>query len=231
MSICENYVAIKHRVEAAAKRAGRAPEDITLIAVTKFVEIPRIEEALPGGVTDVGENRVQDLKEKLNFFELHGLRTHLIGQLQTNKVKYVCNQVGLIQSVDRLELLAKLEQQSLKNNGMQDILIQVNIGDESQKGGVSLVDLPALFESAVISPHLNVRGLMCVPPAVEGELVRPYFKRMYELYREFQRKYPDCSIDTLSMGMSHDFELAIEEGATMVRVGTAIFGQRIVHKV
>ena len=229
MSIYENALLIKERFREACLASGRAPEDVTLIAVTKFIEIPRIEEALPAGLTDVGENRVQDLKDKLNFFELHGLNTHLIGQLQTNKVKYICNQVGMIQSVDRSELLFKLEQQSAKNNGCQDILIQVNIGDEPKKGGVALKDLPALFESAVASQHLNVRGLMCVPPAVEGELVRPYFQKMYELFTGLKTAYPDRPIDTLSMGMSHDFDLAIREGATMVRVGTAIFGQRVTH--
>ena len=227
MSILENYLSVRERFEDACKCAGRDPSELTLIAVTKFIDIPRIAEALPGGVTDVGENRVQDLKDKLNFFEMNGLRTHLIGQLQTNKVKYICNQVSMIQSVDRPGLLNKLEQQSAKNGGIQDILIQVNIGDEPQKGGVAVDDLPGLFESAVSMEHLNVRGLMCVPPAVEGELVRPYFARMFKLYTDLAAAYPGRQIDTLSMGMSHDYELAIAEGANMVRVGTAIFGTRV----
>lgn len=227
--ICENLAVVKERIERACARCGRKAGEVTLITVTKFVETARIEEALAGGVTDVGENRVQDLKDKLTFFELHGLTTHLIGQLQTNKVKYVCNSVDLIQSVDRMELLDKLMKQAEKNGAAQDILLQVNIGDEPQKGGVSISELPELLKVAASAERLNLRGLMCVPPAVEGELVRPYFQRMYRLFEECRDAHKDLRFDTLSMGMSHDFELAIEEGATMVRVGTAIFGQRVRH--
>lgn len=227
--IGQNYLDVKARVENACMRCGRKQSEVTLVTVTKFVEIERIEEALKAGVTDVGENRVQDLKDKLTFFELHGLNTHLIGQLQTNKVKYVCNQVGLIQSVDRIELVEKLGAIAERNGKSQDILLQVNIGDEPQKGGVPVSEIETLACRAMESGRLSVRGLMCVPPAVEGELVRPYFQRMYALYGDLKSRHPDWRIDTLSMGMSHDFELAIEEGATMVRVGTAIFGPRSRH--
>lgn len=221
-----NYCDVRSRMESACARSGRGAGDVRLIAVTKFVDIPRIAEAVTAGVTEVGENRVQDLKEKLNFFEQHGLTTHFIGQLQTNKLKYVCNRVGTIQSVDRAALCEKLEQAAAANGGVQDVFVQVNIGDEPQKGGISIPELPSLVGILSECSHLCVKGLMCVPPAGEPEAARPYFRRMYELFCRLRREYPKLPIAELSMGMSHDFEVAIEEGATMVRVGTAIFGER-----
>lgn len=224
--IFDNYCDVRERMESACARAGRRACDVRLIAVTKFVDILRIAEAAHAGVTEVGENRVQDLKEKLNFFEQHGLNTHFIGQLQTNKLKYVCNRVGTIQSVDRAALCEKLEQAAAANDSVQDVFAQVNIGDEPQKGGISISELPSLVGILSECSHLRVKGLMCVPPALEPEAARPYFGRMYELFCRVRQEYPKLPITELSMGMSHDFSVAIEEGATMVRVGTAIFGER-----
>lgn len=228
MTIRENVESVRERMRLACRRSGRAEDDVKLIAVTKFVEAARIQEAVDAGVTEIGENRAQEFTEKLNFYKQNHLRAHFIGQLQTNKVKYVCGKADLIQSVDREPLLDAIRAYAERNGLTQDILIEVNIGREIQKGGVMPEALPALVDRIAACPHVRMRGLMCVPPAIEQEAVRPYFRDMRDLFEHMQRMYPELPIDTLSMGMSHDFETAIEEGATTVRVGTAIFGPRTI---
>ena len=228
MTIRENLESVREQMTLACQRSGRAESEVTLIAVTKFVETERIAEAVAAGVTEIGENRAQEFTEKLNFYKQNHLRTHFIGQLQTNKVKYVCGKADLIQSVDREPLLDAILSYAKRNGITQDITIEVNIGREAQKGGVMPEALFALLERIATSQHVRMRGLMCVPPAIDREAVRPYFREMRTLFERIKREYPALPVDTLSMGMSHDFPTAIEEGATTVRVGTAIFGPRII---
>lgn len=228
MTIRENLESVREKMHLACQRCGRAESDVTLIAVTKFVETARIQEAVDAGVTEIGENRAQEFTEKLTFYKQNHLRAHFIGQLQTNKVKYVCGKADMIQSVDREPLLDAILRYAERNGVMQDITIEVNIGREAQKGGVTPEALPALLDRIAGLQNVRLRGLMCVPPALEKEAVRPYFREMRTLFERMRNLYPTLPIDTLSMGMSHDFETAIEEGATTVRVGTAIFGPRTI---
>ncbi len=224
--IAERIERVREQVIKAALRSGRDPEEVRLMAVTKFVDTARIGEAADAGITLIGENRAQEFTEKLTFYKQRNLEAHFIGQLQTNKVKYICGNADLIQSVDRAGLLETLERRADKLGIVQPILLQVNIGDEPQKGGVEPDALDAFLEQAAACEHLSVRGFMCVPPAGEPEATRPYFRRMKALFDDARQSYNTLPIDTLSMGMSHDYPVAIEEGATLVRVGTAIFGPR-----
>ena len=228
MTIRDNLEQVRERMALACQRSGRPERDVTLIAVTKYVETARIAEAVAAGVTEIGENRAQEFSEKLNFYKQNHLRAHFIGQLQTNKVKYVCGKADLIQSVDREPLLDAISAYAAKHGVTQDILIEVNIGREEQKGGVLPEALEALTERIAALDCVRLRGLMCVPPAVDGEAVRQYFREMRDRFEHLRTAYPGLPIDTLSMGMSHDYDVAIEEGATVVRVGTAIFGPRII---
>ncbi|MEA4938198.1 MAG: YggS family pyridoxal phosphate-dependent enzyme [Christensenella sp.] len=226
MSISENIALVREEIALSAARAGRAADEIKLIAVSKYQPTERMLEAFEAGIRDFGENHAQELNEKKTFFELHGCKVHFIGQLQTNKIKYVCGFADLIESVDRQTLASQLEQKAASREVVQDILIQVNIGAEEQKGGVTDGDLDCFADLIQESPHLRLRGLMCVPPALEAEQARPYFRRMRERFDQLQQRFDRETFDTLSMGMSHDFSVAIEEGATQVRVGTRIFGAR-----
>ncbi len=226
MDISENCGIVMEKVRGACLAAGRDPSGVRVIAVTKYVETERIEEAVRFGMNEVGENRVQELKDKQTYFAERALRVHMIGQLQLNKVKYICNRVDMIQSVDRKELADKIDQISCRNGAVQDILLQVNIGAEPQKGGVDVSMLDDLYGYVSGKEHLRLRGLMCVPPAAEGDLVRSSFARMYSLFTKIAGMDRSGCFDTLSMGMSHDYDLAILEGATMVRIGSAIFGVR-----
>ncbi len=226
MTIRENLETVRETMRLACERCGREASDVTLIAVTKFVDTGRILEAVEAGVTEIGENRAQEFTEKLNFYKQHQLRAHFIGQLQTNKVKYICGKADLIQSVDREPLLDAIAAFAGRNGITQDILIEVNIGREAQKGGISPEALPQLVDRIAAQEHVRLRGLMCVPPAVDKEAVRPYFREMRAWFERLRTSFPTLPIDTLSMGMSHDYDIAIEEGATTVRVGTAIFGPR-----
>ena len=228
MSIAENLEKVRESMRLACQRSGRPESDVTLIAVTKYVDTARIFEAVQAGVTEIGENRAQEFTEKLNFYKQNHLKAHFIGQLQTNKVKYICGKADLIQSVDREPLLDAIHAYAERNGIRQDILIEVNVGREAQKGGVMPEALEALAERIAGLGHVRLRGLMCVPPAVEKEAVRPFFREMRAWFERLKSAYPEQMLDTLSMGMSHDFDTAIEEGATTVRVGTAIFGPRII---
>ncbi|MDL2217076.1 YggS family pyridoxal phosphate-dependent enzyme [Christensenellaceae bacterium OttesenSCG-928-M15] len=228
MNIQENYKNVMDGMKNACEKSGRNIEDVTLIAVTKFVPIERIAPLVELGVRHVGENRVQELLSKQSFFEESGCSMHLIGQLQTNKVKYIVGSVELIQSVDRLSLAVEIEKQAEKRGVVQNILVQVNIGEEMQKGGADTAEVMALLSAIEEMPHIKAQGLMCIPPAVDQEAARPYFRHMRELYLTCKEKYGQA-FKHLSMGMSGDFEVAIEEGATMVRVGSALFGARDYH--
>ncbi|MEN6594534.1 MAG: YggS family pyridoxal phosphate-dependent enzyme [Clostridiaceae bacterium] len=224
--IAENLERVRETIALACARSGRKPQEVTLVAVSKYMDIEKIAEALEAGQKAFGENHAQELNEKKTFFEQHGCAVHFIGQLQTNKIKYVCGFAGLIESIDRLTLAESLQQKAEARGVVQDILIQVNIGEEEQKGGVTDGDLDCFAESLTAQKNLRVRGLMCVPPAVEAEQARNYFRQMRALFERMRGQSKFTAFDTLSMGMSHDYPVAIEEGATEIRVGTGIFGAR-----
>lgn len=216
-------------MESACARAGRKPESVQLVVVSKYQSTERMAEVVSAGILSFGENHAQELNEKKTFFEQHGCDVHFIGQLQTNKIKYVCGFAGMIESIDRQNLAQQLEQKAAAIDVLQDILIQVNIGAENQKGGVPDEDLDSFADSMAQYPHLRLRGLMCVPPAVEAEAARVYFRKMRAHYEALCGRFDPNVFNTLSMGMSHDFAAAIEEGATEVRVGSRIFGARDRH--
>lgn len=227
MTIKDNVNEVRENMAKAALRAGRNPEDITLCAVSKYIEVPKIKEALEAGVTILGENKVQELVDKLPQFS-EDVNFHMIGQLQTNKVKYIIDKVKLIHSLDRKSLLKTLDKEAKKKNIISDTLIQVNLTSDPNRGGVSIEELPEFIEEVGKYSSVRVRGLMCVAQNVDDEnIIREDFRRMR---LEFERlklyNISNVSGEILSMGMSHDYEIAIEEGATLVRVGTRIFGKR-----
>lgn len=226
MSIAENIAQVRANMADACRREGRKEDEVKLIAVTKYVEEDRIAEAFACGLMTVGENHAQEVRDKLTFYKQYGAELHFIGQLQSNKVKYIIGNARLIQSVDREKLLLDVDAHAKKLDLIQGILLQVNIGDEEQKGGAAMEDVPRLLELACGLKNVRVEGLMCVPPAVEAEAARPYFARLFELREALCARFPEQPLRELSMGMSHDYPQAILEGATMVRVGTAIFGKR-----
>ena len=227
MTIKDNVNEVRENMAKAALRAGRNPEDITLCAVSKYIDVPKIKEALEAGVTVLGENKVQELVDKLPQFS-EDVNFHMIGQLQTNKVKYIIDKVKLIHSLDRKSLLKTLDKEAKKKNIISDTLIQVNLTSDPNRGGVSIEELPEFVEEVGKYSSVRVRGLMCVAQNVDDEnIIREDFRRMR---LEFERlklyNISNVSGEILSMGMSHDYEIAIEEGATLVRVGTRIFGKR-----
>lgn len=228
MSIRENYIEICRNIADAAKRAGRRAEDITVIAVSKFVDEERIRQAHEAGANTFGESRAQELAEKMPMFEEFGADVHFIGQLQSNKVKYVIGRVKTIQSVDRIELANEISRLAQRKNIVQSVLVEVNIGSEPQKGGAEPDRLNEFLSSISRLPGIRVDGLMCIPPAVGEGDARRYFAGMRELFEKAKGyELPNVFMNTLSMGMSGDYRAAVAEGATMVRVGRALFGERI----
>jgi len=229
MSIAENVAKVKANIAAAAREAGRDPGEITLVAATKVQTSDTIRAAIAAGITICGENRVQELTAHLDDYAYDGAKIHFIGHLQTNKVRFVVGRVDLIESVDSPRLLEAIERQAEKLNLVQDVLLEVNIGREESKGGCLPEDLPALARQAMDLPHVRLRGLMAIPPvAAEPGANRRFFAATRQLYVDIRRQIGDndTDIDCLSMGMSGDYEDAIREGATLVRVGTALFGPR-----
>ncbi|NMA93958.1 MAG: YggS family pyridoxal phosphate-dependent enzyme [Clostridiales bacterium] len=219
---------IKDRVARAAQRSGRSPEDITIVAVSKLREPEEIEEAIAAGISDFGENKVQELELKYDKV-ISPLRWHLIGHLQRNKVKYIIDKVALIHSLDSLRLAKEIDKRAEQAGVVAEVLVQVNAAGEESKFGVSSEDAAPLIDKVLAGcSNVRIRGLMQIAPySEEPEDVRPYFKELKQLYDELSRiSHPNLSFDYLSMGMSGDFELAIEEGANMVRIGSAIFGDR-----
>ena len=225
--IAKNLETVRAKIKSAAVRAGRDPGSVTLIAVSKTKPVEMIEAAMAAGQTVFGENRVQELRDKYDALEGRAV-FHQIGGLQKNKVKYLIGRAALIESVDSRELAAEISRLSQKNGVTTDILIQVNIGREPQKSGVDPDEAENLVRFCSETPAVRVRGLMAIPPKCENpEDARPYFKEMYSLFLDIKSKNIDnIYMDTLSMGMTNDFEVAVEEGSTAVRVGTAIFGKR-----
>lgn len=226
-TIAENIAAIRARIDAAARLSGRTGADITLVAATKMNDAARVREAVAAGIDACGENRVQEMTEKLAEGAYTGAPLHFIGHLQTNKVRQVVGKVDLIQSVDSPELLAMIEKRAAMQDTVQDILLEVNIGGEAAKSGFSPEEIHAAAEMARALPHVQVRGLMTIPPvAAEPHGNLAYFEKMRWLYVDINTKIYDNKMEYLSMGMSGDFADAIRCGSNMIRVGTAIFGVR-----
>ena len=232
MSISENIAAVRERLATSARRAGRTPNDLALMAVTKTFPPERIREAYDAGLRLFGENRVQEFAAKAAAIaELREAEWHMIGHLQTNKAGKTAELFAAVDSVDSVKLAEKLDSSARKLGKKLSVLIEVNVGGEAAKSGVvpDSRGLEDLLQAAPRFEALEFRGLMTVPPFTDDpQDARPYYRRLRELRDAIAaRKLPGVGTDLLSMGMSHDFEVAIEEGSTCVRVGTAIFGERI----
>ena len=227
MSISSNIEQIHQQIAAACARCGRDPRTVRLVAVSKTKPAAMVEEAAAAGQLLFGESYVQEFTAKVEEVR-SPVEWHFIGGLQSNKVKYLRGKVSLIHSVDRLSLAREVDRQWARLGKRADVLIQVNLGAEESKSGSAEEETLDLVREVSQLPHLRIRGLMAIPPYMEDrEGVRPYFRRLRGLAEEIAgREMPGVEMAELSMGMSHDFEVAVEEGATLVRVGTAIFGER-----
>ena len=227
MSIQENIAQVRARIAEAARAAGRKPEEITLVGASKMNDAAACREAIAAGIDALGENRVQEMVQKLREHAYDGAPLHFIGHLQRNKVKQVVGQVALIQSVGSLELLEEIEKTAAARDLVQDILLEVNIGREAAKSGFDPAEVTAAAEAALSKPHVRMRGLMTIPPAdADRDTNMRYFEEVRTLYVDINAKLFHNELECLSMGMSGDYPDAIRAGATMVRVGTAIFGAR-----
>ena len=222
----ENLKSVYERIDAAARESGRTKDDILLVAVTKTHSPEIMNEAISCGVTDVGENRPQELRDKYPLVK--EARWHLIGQLQTNKIKYVIDKVCMIHSVDSIHLMEEINSHAKKRNLTMDILIQVNISGEETKFGIRPDEIDTMLEAAEGFSNIKVCGLMTILPKVNNSVsLRLHFVNIRRIYIDIsEKKYNNISMQYLSMGMSGDFETAIEEGSNMVRIGRAIFGER-----
>ena len=220
--IAENLKAVTQRISRSCEKSGRPPSDVKLVCVTKEADIAQIEEALTSGVKDVGENRVQDALLK---YKAIGDRAvwHLIGHLQTNKVRDAVKIFSLIHSIDSVHLAEAIDKEAKKINKIQDILIQVNTSGEESKFGIKPDEAADFFRKASLYPNINIQGLMAIAPEVDDpEDVRPFFRKLRELRGDLNSML-NTRYSMLSMGMTSDFEIAVEEGATIVRIGRAIF--------
>ena len=228
MSIAENIARIRREMEAAAIAAGRDPGSVQLCAATKMNDAGAVREAIRGGVDCCGENRVQELTAKLADDAYRGAPVHFIGHLQTNKVRQVVGKVDLIQSVDSLRLLEAIDREAKKQGIIQQILLEVNVGEEESKSGFRTEEVLPLLEKIGTYSNICIKGLMAIPPRAENSgdnLI--FFQKIYHLSVDIkEKKYDNVMVDCLSMGMSDDFADAIRCGSTMIRVGTAIFGPR-----
>ncbi|MDO4261586.1 MAG: YggS family pyridoxal phosphate-dependent enzyme [Eubacteriales bacterium] len=225
--VAENYRAVEERIRLACARSGRDPEDVTLIAVSKTKPVEMIREAMEAGARVFGENKVQELCDK--YEQLPGdLHWHLIGHLQRNKVKYIVDKAELIHSVDSLRLAEEISREAVKKGVEVRILIEVNVAQEESKFGVTVEEAPELVRQIAVLPQVHVEGLMTIAPYVDDpEENRPIFRALKKLAVDIKTKNIDnVHMDVLSMGMTGDYEVAVEEGATLVRVGTGIFGER-----
>ncbi len=227
MNLAQNLEHVKERIALACERVNRDPDEVTLVAVSKTKPLSMIEELIDVGQMDYGENYVQEITEKYKKVKCP-VRWHMIGHLQTNKVKMILDKTVLIHSVDSVHLASRIEKEAAKKNIIVPILIQVNIAQEDTKFGSSTEELLDMIEEISRYPHIRVRGLMTSAPYVENpEENRCYFRKLHKLFIDIRAKnLHNISMDILSMGMTNDYEVAIEEGATMIRVGTGIFGQR-----
>lgn len=225
--VAENYRMVDKKVQEACARAGRDRNEVTLIAVSKTKPVAMIQEAMAVGANVFGENKVQELCDKYELLP-KDLHWHLIGHLQRNKVKYIIGKVDLIHSVDSLRLAEEISKEAVKKETEENILIEVNVAGEESKFGVSVADTEELVRQIAVLPGIHIQGLMTIAPYVENpEQNRPVFRALKKLAVDIKMKNIDnVHMDVLSMGMTGDYEVAVEEGATMVRVGTGIFGER-----
>lgn len=223
----QNLAAIQERITRAASRVGRPPRSVRLVAVSKGQPTAALQRGVGAGCHDLGENYVQELVEKMDALAGAEVRWHLIGPLQRNKARHVAGRIAMLHTLDSVPLCHELEKRCAAAGVTLDVLCQVNLAQEPQKHGVGAPELSPLLNAVAACAHLRVRGLMTIPPFFdEPERARPLFRALRELRDEVARDQPGLTLDELSMGMSGDFEVAIEEGATLVRVGTAIFGER-----
>lgn len=233
MSIAENVAAIRRELEKAALAVGRDPREIQLCAATKMNDADAVRQAIAAGVDCCGENRVQELTQKLAEHAYDGAPVHFIGHLQTNKVKQVVGKVALIQSVDSLRLLQAIDAEARKQGIIQDILLEINIGQEESKSGFRGEEILPLLEKIGDFPNICVKGLMAIPPISQnsGDNLK-YFQKISHLSVDIKaKKYDNVTVKCLSMGMSGDYQDAIRCGSTMIRIGTAIFGARDYAKI
>ena len=223
-----NYARILQRLERAAEKSGRRLSEITLLAATKTVSAPVINHAIAAGVTHIGENRVQEYLSKYEDLALDGVSRHFIGHLQTNKVRAIADKADMIESVDSVHLAAAIGRECRRLNKTMDILVEVNIGVEENKSGVAPADLEETVRQIAQIEGVCIRGLMAIPPICDTSAeIRHYFRQMRELFIDIGAKKIDNShMVYLSMGMSGDFDTAVEEGANLIRIGTALFGRR-----
>lgn len=216
---------VNKRIESACLRSKRRKEDILLIAVTKTIPVERIQQALSEGLTHFGENYIQEAQQKITSIQQG--TWHFIGHLQKNKAKYAVKLFSMIETVDNAALAQELNRQALQAGKTMEILIQVNEAGESTKSGLSPEKVPSLLKESPAWPALRIRGFMTMPPYdLDPEISRPWFRSLYHWRDKWRQEFPEMDLTHLSMGMSHDFEVAIEEGATIIRVGTALFGAR-----
>ncbi len=221
--VCQNVQRIEERILQACQRSGRSREEIILLGASKYADAEKIRQAYQCGVKVFGESRAQDFLKKLEILKDLPIDWHFIGRLQTNKVKYIIDKVSLIHSVDRPNLAEEINKRAEKIQKVQDVLIEVNVGGEETKGGVSPEELKNLFEYCLNLKNIRVLGLMAIPPYEEDpEKVRPYFIKLRKLKEMLEKDY-GIKLPHLSMGMSNDFEVAVEEGATILRIGSALF--------
>lgn len=226
--IKENLSRVQENIQNALIRSGRSKDDVTLIAVTKTVEAEAINEAISLGISNIGENKVQEINRKYDNID-ENVNWHMIGHLQSNKVKYIIDKVNLIHSLDRLSLAKEINKRALQANLTKDVLIQVNVAEEDSKFGLKVEKVIPFIESILRFESIRVKGLMTMAPFTNNpDEVRFVFRDLRKLGLEIEkRNYENVEMKYLSMGMSNDYEVAIEEGANMVRIGTAIFGKRI----
>lgn len=225
--ISDNLDIVEQNIVKACERAGRKREAVTLISVSKTKPVPMLEEAYNWGSRDFGENKVQEITEKYPVLP-KDINWHLIGHLQRNKVKYIVDKVKLIHSVDSLRLAEQIENECVKKNVEMDILIEVNVAEEESKFGMKTSEVIEMVKKIAVFPHVHIKGLMTIAPYTDNpETNRQYFRQLKQLSVDIKEKNIDnVTMDCLSMGMTGDYEVAIEEGATLVRVGTGIFGER-----
>ena len=226
--VAQNVSALQEQICQAAAAAGRDPAQVRLMAVTKTVDPELVNAAIDAGITLLGENKAQELCAKYDSYHKDGVEIHFIGHLQTNKVRQIVDKVQMIESVDSLPLAEEINKRCSALNKQMPILIEVNIGREESKSGVLPEDLPALLEEISKLPAVSVRGLMAIPPVCENnEQVSQYFYQIQQLFIDIkQKKYDNINMEILSMGMSGDYQTAIAYGSNVVRIGTAMFGQR-----